>query len=291
MAPQTSAMRGRVCVVTGATDGIGRHTAEKLAAAGARVVVHGRNEARAKEAAERVASATGVERSQVGSVHADLSALEEVRGLADQIRGVCDHVDVFVLNAGVYAPHRQVSRDGYELTWAVNVLSPYALVAHTADLLVRGNRPRVVVTSSISQGGAHEKHVRHVLQDGRGDAGPRYDAHAAYALSKLSDAILAMELSDRLRGIATVNALDPGTVNTKMLLAGWGPIGIDVANADAEYYLSTSEEVEGITGKYFVNNHESRASPFAYDTEIRTSMWSLWEKQTGVSFPNLERRP
>eukprot|EP00894_Picocystis_sp_ML_P000777 jgi/Pico_ML_1/51294/g2351.t1 len=76
-----------------------------------------------------------------------------------------------------------------------------------------------------------------------------------------------------------------GTVNTKMLLAGWGPIGIDVANADAEYYLSTSEEVEGITGKYFVNNHESRASPFAYDTEIRTSMWSLWEKQTGAADP------
>uniref|UniRef100_A0A7S3XFM6 Ketoreductase domain-containing protein n=1 Tax=Picocystis salinarum TaxID=88271 RepID=A0A7S3XFM6_9CHLO len=290
MKSMASTMRGRVCVVTGATDGIGRHTAEKLAAAGARVVVHGRNEASAREAAERVANATGAERTQVSCVHADLSALEEVRGLAEQIRGVCDSVDVLVLNAGVYAPQRQVSKDGYELTWAVNVLSPYALVAHTADLLVRGDRPRVVVTSSISQGGARENHVRHVLQDARGDAGPKYDGHASYALSKLSDAILAMELSERLQGIATVNSLDPGTVNTKMLLAGWGPIGIEVNDADAELYLSTSEEVEGITGKYFVNNRESRASSLAYDPEIRASMWTLWEKQTGVSFPTLERR-
>ena len=285
-----SSMAGRVCVVTGATDGIGRHTAEKLAAAGARVVVHGRNEARAREAAERVVHATGVERTKVSCVHADLSALEQVRGLAEQIRGVCDAVDVLVLNAGVYAPQRQVSKDGYELTWAVNVLSPYALVAHAADLLVRGDRPRVVVTSSISQGGARENHVRHVLQDAHGDAGPSYDAHASYALSKLSDAILAMELSERMQGIATVNSLDPGTVNTKMLLAGWGPFGIEVNDANAEFYLCTSKEVEGVTGKYFVNNQESRASSLAYNPEIRASMWSLWERQTGVSFPSLECR-
>lgn len=135
---------------------------------------------------------------------------------------------------------------------------------------------RIVIASSISQcwdirdwGDVH-------LYERR-----RYSAHGAYSESKLLDAMLTLEMADRLQTAGlpthqiTCNCLDPGTVNTKMLLAGWGRIGMHVKDALDQTWLCTSSEVEGVSGQYFVSQCKRRASVSAYDLEERAKLWKL----------------
>ncbi|KAF8061107.1 RDH14 [Scenedesmus sp. PABB004] len=209
-------------LITGSTDGIGLHTACKLAASGATVLLHGRSAERVDRAVERVRRAAGGGAAGAGAVRgyvADLSSLGAVRQLAADVARDHDALHALALNAGVYEPQRRVSQDGYELTWAVNVLAPFLL----ASLLWRRVTGRIVTTASISAASSLDLGN---LQQERG-----YSAHGAYSASKLCNIIFARRLAALLCDAgraATSNALDPGTVNTKMLLAGWGRIGIEM---------------------------------------------------------------
>src|SRR5256885_7227983 len=196
-------MNGRICVVTGATHGIGRATARALAASGATVLVHGRDHARARAVAEDISRDTG--NPEVRFVQADFPQLAQVRRLAQQLHSLLPRLDVLINNAGMMAAAHARSADGYELTFAVNHLAPFLLTNLLLEKLKASAPARVIVVAS-------EAHRRATL-----DFGDLMNAGAsgwgAYQRSKLANVLFARELARRLAGTGvTVNALHPGLI-------------------------------------------------------------------------------
>lgn len=271
----------KTALVTGSTDGIGLVTAKNLAAKGFNVLVHGRDERRIESAVKAITKFQQ-ERSSSTSLIIPLPAQDicTVTGcekLVGEAMAKCQErnlkLQVLMNNAGVYSEDLILTPDGLELTLAVNVLAPFVITSLLLEKLLEA-KSRIVIASSVSQ--CRSIRDWEDLSYGRRN----YSAHAAYSESKLLDAMLTMEFADRLKaaGIGpdriTCNCLDPGTVNTKMLLAGWGRIGIDVEDALDETWLCTSPEVEDVSGQYFTYKTPRRASE-SYDRNERKKLWEL----------------
>ncbi|KAG7354825.1 oxidoreductase, short chain dehydrogenase/reductase family protein [Nitzschia inconspicua] len=272
-------------LVTGSTDGIGVTTAKNLAAKGYNVLIHGRSDTRIKEAAETVESFCRHHSDDPGRVvplpAADVSTVQGCEKLVSNVNSTLDNnqdlsaLTVLMNNAGVYEESFSQTTDGLETTFAVNVLAPFVITSLLLPTLLAQPKSRIVIASSISQGRSI-RDWEDVAYCKRG-----YSAHGAYSDSKLLDAMLSMEIASRLQkaGLGTdritCNCLDPGTVNTKMLLAGWGRIGIDAQDALDETFLCSSTKVEHLTGEYFVGQSPRRASSTAYDLEERDKLWTL----------------
>ncbi|GAX12233.1 hypothetical protein FisN_1Hh162 [Fistulifera solaris] len=244
----------RAVLVTGSTDGIGITTAKHLAKKGYDVLIHGRDSQRIA-AAVKVVQAFGSQGKVLPLPPADLSTVQGCRQLVQHVEQLCNKenlaLSIIMNNAGVFAEQHVLTEDGLELTFAVNVMAPFVITSLLLprllnESLTSDTASRIVIASSLSQCATirswDDLHYRH----------RSYSAHAAYSESKLLDAMLTMEFAKRLpsQGI-TCNCLDPGTVNTKMLLAGWGRIGIEVEDALDETWLCSSADVEGVTGQYF----------------------------------------
>ncbi|HZP88505.1 MAG TPA: SDR family NAD(P)-dependent oxidoreductase [Burkholderiales bacterium] len=254
-------------LVTGATDGIGRETARQLLVLGHRVLVHGRNDSKAHGTAEALAKETG---SDAAAVWGDLSRMREVVALADQIKASAPALDVLISNAGVYEQRRLLTTDGFELTMAVNHFAPFLLVHHLLDALERAPVARVVVVASMVHQGAQID-----LDDLTFERG--YSGYDAYATSKLANVLFTRELARRLRAkgdAITANALHPGVISTKLLHRGFGAGGAPVGKgAKTSVYLALSDEVQGVTGKYFVDCRETKPSRLALDDTLAEALW------------------
>ena len=270
-------MSGRTVLVTGSTDGIGRETAERLAALGAEVLVHGRDRRRgaAALAAVRAASPSGS-----GALYlADLSTVAGTRAFAGQVRRDHPVVDVLLANAGVYAAQRKLTPDGIELTFAVNVVAPIVLADELLPALRAAAPARVVVVSSASHwtGAMHWDDLQFSAPDA-------YDGLVAYDQSKLAIALLTFDLSRRLEG-AGVSAvcLDPGDVDTKLLREGWPELpGVSIADGAAtSVYLASSPEADGLSGVYFEDGRETRPLEAALDRDAQRRIWAEVERLAG----------
>lgn len=267
----------KVLLLTGATDGIGRHTVRLLArdqGAAFRLLIHGRDASRL--AATRDSLLAESPWAQVETLCHDLSSFAGTRALADDVLTRTDRLDVLIQNAGVFMPERQLSTDGLEMTFTVNVAAPFILLDKLYPVLQNTEQSRVLMVSSISQ------------SDGRFDlnapVATDYDCYTAYGTSKLYMAMLAMELSSRVSAEdVVVLSCDPGTVNTKMLLAGWGRCGIPVDQADDEYNLIRNYDASK-HGKYFVHCRERSYVSDVYDASKRSQLWSELERLTDTSF-------
>lgn len=283
-----SAMDGRVCLVTGATSGIGVETAVGLARMGATVVVHGRTSERAEAAANGVRRRAGG--ASVAAVAADLSSLHAVRGLADQVRSRFPGLRVLVNNAGVVSASRQLTADGYELTFAVNHLAPFLLTNLLLDTLAPSNpgngQARVVTVAS-------EAH-RPATIDFTNLQGERsYNGINAYNTSKLCNILFTMELARRVDDRAiTANCLHPGVIlSTGLWDAGWflriptmvlAPFFRNAQRgAQTSIYLASAPEVEKTSGAYFSDSRLARASNAAFDAESARRLWEVSEQLTG----------
>ena len=245
-------------LITGATDGLGRHVARDLAARGWTVLVHGRS-------AERAADVIPGARTYI----ADLSSLAEVRRLADEVLASESSLDVLVNNAGIGSAAgagRQESADGYELTFAVNYLSHFLLTQRLLGLV----RERIVNVASAGQQAIDFDDVQ--LEHG-------WSGTRAYCQSKLAQIMFTFSLAQRLPGVS-VNALHPATyMHTKMVLQARGSSLSTVEEGALATERLILEDVG--TGKYFNGQREARADPQAYDADARERLWELSERLVG----------
>ncbi|HEX7241050.1 MAG TPA: SDR family oxidoreductase [Longimicrobiaceae bacterium] len=281
MAEQAGGMDGRVCVVTGATTGIGLATALGLARLGARVGIVGRNRERAEAARAAVAREAGPER--VDLFLADLSSQAEVRRLAGELRARYGRLDVLVNNAAAYTRRRALTVDGIETQLAVNHLAPFLLTRLLLDPLRAGAPSRVVTVSSEAHRGAR-------LDWGDLQGERMYNGVRAYARSKLANLLFTRELARRTAGTGvTANAAHPGVVGTELLFGGWAPLRLlkpflrtPEKGADTSVWLAASPEVEGVSGAYFRDRREIRPSEAALDDSAAARLWKASEELTGV---------
>jgi NAD(P)-dependent dehydrogenase (short-subunit alcohol dehydrogenase family) len=253
-------------LITGATDGLGRAVARDLAAEGWTILVHGRSRERAEQTLAEVPGG----RAYI----ADLGSLAEVRRLADEVLAAEPELDVLVNNAGIGSADgegRQLSADGYELTFAVNYLSHFLLTNRLLELLERSAPARIVNVASAGQIALDFDD----LQLERDWSGWR-----AYSQSKLAQILFTFSLAERLEGTGvTVNALHPATyMHTKMVLAARGSSLSTVAEGAAATERLITQDVG--TGRYFNGQGEARADPQAYDPAARERLWELSERLT-----------
>jgi NAD(P)-dependent dehydrogenase (short-subunit alcohol dehydrogenase family) len=271
-------MDGKTVLITGSTDGVGRYVAAKLSVSGARVLIHGRDKARAKALIEEIKQAGGGEPT---FYQADLSSLADVRRLAQAVLADHTRLDVFVSNAGIGSqnegPARQTSQDGYELRFAVNYLSGF-LLAHLLLPLLRASAPsRIVNVASLGQ---HPIDFDDVMIT-RGYSGGR-----AYAQSKLAQIMFTIDLARELVGSGvTVNSLHPATyMNTTMVRAGGvTPVSTVEQGGEAILHLVSGDDVTGKTGLFFNGMNQAQANPQAYDEAARKRLRALSLELTGLA--------
>lgn len=266
------ALFGKVAFVTGSTDGIGRHTATRLAGQGATVLVHGRS---AERVDKTVAAVKQVSKNpNVTGFVGDLASIDAVHQLGYNVRDRFPELHILVNNAGVYEPAHKTSIDGFEMTMAVNVFAPFLLTS----LLLGSVKEKIINVSSISA--ASHIDFKNLNQE-RG-----YSAHDAYSTSKLCNIMFTMKLARIMQSAGVkVNCLDPGTVNTKMLLAGWGRIGIPVSQADNTFRLATDPLVADATGAYFVGHRQTRPPNIALNPRAQEQLWHIMRESTGAHYP------
>ena len=277
-------MNGQVVVVTGANAGIGRATARALAAMGAKVLACGRDRGRLDEAIASIRAE--VPGAEVTPLVADLSSVNEVRGLAEQIRAHTDRLDVLINNAGVGVDRRQETVDGLELTFAVNHLAPFVLTTELLDLLESSAPARVITVSSENHVGAKTLDLED-LQSRK-----RFAWQDVYARSKLCNVLFTRELARRLAETGvTANCLHPGVIATEFGAGGdlrglnawmfrvlkWFLPGPE-RGARTSVYLASSPEVAETTGRYFADCKPKEPSPLAADDELAAALWRESER-------------
>jgi NAD(P)-dependent dehydrogenase (short-subunit alcohol dehydrogenase family) len=263
-----SALDGKVILVTGATDGLGRALSAELAGSGATVLVHGRD-------AGRIADTVAEIGGQARPYQADFADLAQVGALADQVLAAEPRLDVLVSNAGIGTdvpggPARQESADGYELRFAVNYLAGFALTERLLPLLRRSSPARVVNVSSLGQQAIDFDDVMLT----RGYSGTR-----AYCQSKLAQILATIDLAERLDGTGvTVNALHPATfMPTKIVPA---PISSVADGVAATMHLIAGDDVG--TGRFYNGLRLGHPDPQADDAAARRRLRELSERLTGV---------
>jgi retinol dehydrogenase 12 len=282
-------MKGMICVVTGATSGIGRETARLLAARGARVIGIGRDAVRCSQTARDLAVETG---GLVEFETADLASQADIRALAARCAARLPRIDVLVNNAGTFTFSRRESPDGVELQMAVNWLAPYMLTGLLFPLLAAAKEARVVTLSSGSHftGRIRWKDVQ--IRHG-------YHGLKAYDATKLATLLFSYELARRAGTGSTIStyAVDPGLVKTDIGLKGNGGLvrglwkirtrgGIPPAQAAASVVVCAADEAtRGKTGLYWKEGRPLRSSARSYDEGDAWRLWELGEELCGVRYP------
>ncbi len=256
--------------ITGATDGLGRALAHRLAADGANLILHGRDAGQLELTADDIGTAHGVDRPR--TVRADLAELAQVRKLARDVQDATDRLDVFVSNAGIGGGmpdgrDRRTSADGYELRFAVNYMAGFLLTLELLPLLRRSAPARIVNVASLGQDAIDFDDI--MITHG-------YSGTRAYGQSKLAQIMSGFELAGRVPAAEiTVNSLHPATyMPTKMVLE---EIGQHVDSIDtgvnATRRLVSDPALAGVTGRFFDRTREARAEAQAYDAGARAELW------------------
>src|SRR5215212_3265738 len=284
------AMGEKVCLITGATSGIGKATAMGLASMGASVVMVGRDRGRGEAALAEINEQSA--NASVDLMLADLSSQDEIHGLADNFKEAYPRLDVLVNNAGVFRSRRITTADGMEMTFAVNHLAYFLLTDLLLDVLKASAPSRIVnVASGEQRNGTID------FDDLQGEKG--YKGAKAYSQSKLATVLFTYELARRLEGTGiTANCLHPGVVGTNLGSGVSGIFGFMVRaltplmkspqkGAETSIYLASSPEVEGLSGRYFVKKDEARSSDVSYDERIASRLWEVSTELTSLPAYNL----
>jgi NAD(P)-dependent dehydrogenase (short-subunit alcohol dehydrogenase family) len=274
----------QVAVVTGASSGIGLHTALGLARAGMRVVMIGRDGARTEQARRWVTERSGSDR--VDMALADFSRLAEVRRLADELLAGHDRLDVLINNAGLLSPHYRLSADGFELTFAVNHLAPFLLTALLLDRLKASAPARIITVAS-------EAHRRNRLDVAHITRPPDWTMMRAYGRSKLCNVLFTRGLASRLEPDQVVaTCLHPGMVATAigqrggLVELGWRlakPFMISPeGGAETPVFLATVPDPKQFHGGYVIRKTLAQPDPAALDSDLARRLWDESARLVGL---------
>lgn len=277
-------MKDKVCLITGATSGIGKAAAKELAAMGAEIIVAGRNQEKAERTVQWIQSET--ENDTVHYLLADFSDLQQVRTLAGAIKERYSRLDVLINNAGAFFNTRRETPYGIEMTLLVNHLASFLLTNLLLETLQHSTSARIInVASDAQQYGTMDFDDLGFQRS--------YSGMKAYARSKLANILFTYELARRLAGKeVTVNALHPGHVATDIWRTNFEFIGsllkwlmclfalTSEQGADNSIFLATSPDVAGITGSYFVKREAVQSSPLSYDVGVAQTLWKVSEDLT-----------
>ena len=272
-------MSGKICLITGGSDGIGYAASRELARMDARVVIVGRNSAKTEAAVQQIVADT--DNPAVEYLLADLSSQRDVRRVAAEAIELVPHLDVLLNNAGAIFLSDRRSAEGIEMTFALNHLSYFLLTGLLLEHLRKAPRARIINVSSR----AHESPGKFRLEDLPKPSSNR--GYPAYKHSKLCNILFTYELARRLEGEnITVNALHPGLVRTNIarnngLLGRVVNFFIGVRGitpdkgAETPVYLAVSPEVESVSGKFFVDCRSVPSSSISYDAELAARLWDI----------------
>lgn len=286
MMTREKSLQGKVCLVTGATSGIGKITALELARQGGTVVVVSRSTRKCRETVHTIQQQTGNE--QVSYLAADLSSQKEIRKLAGDFQTNFHQLDVLVNNAGGLFWERKESVDGIEMTFALNHLNYFLLTNLLLDTLKASEPARIINVSS----GAHRGQK---LALDNLELKENYSPMKAYGRSKLANLYFTYELARRLTDSGvTANALHPGLVSTNFAREGksWLRFIMPLVQvfakspqegAETSIYLAASPQVDGISGKYFQDKEMVSSSAISYDQETAERLWEISAEMTGIN--------
>jgi|SRR5581483_4051086 len=274
-------MRGKVCLVTGASSGIGKATAAALATQGATVVMICRDQKKGEAVRSEIQESSG--NDSIALLLADLSSQASIYHLAKQCQDRYPQIHVLVNNAGVALTQRSVTIDGIETTFAVNVLAPFLLSNLLLDQLKAGAPARIINVASAIQRPLNFEDLQHEKH---------YNGRQMYGQTKSALILLSYELARRLQGTGvTANCLHPGVVSTDLArdvsLAARLFLRLFASSpekgAATSIYLASSPDVEGVTGKYFSRSREVRSSQGTYDEAASLRFWDICVQLTGAS--------
>jgi len=269
-----------ICVITGATSGIGKAAALALAKQGYGLILVGRNQEKTARVGDEISRKTG--NRNVVCETSDLSVLREVRQLAARIRTSRVEVDVLVNNAGARFLKHQVTGEGIELTLATNHLGHFLLTLSLIDVLKHNGRARIINVSSGTHYGASGV-IENILSP------EAFDGRTQYANSKLANVLFTYALAEKLSKTGvTVNAVDPGGVATnfarnngliqwlkhRAYYLGKRQLLTPAQGAETLVYLASSADVAGITGKYFMFKEQRKSSAISYEKTIQDKLWA-----------------
>jgi NAD(P)-dependent dehydrogenase (short-subunit alcohol dehydrogenase family) len=271
-------MNGKVCLVTGATDGIGKVSARVLAELGAKVIIVGRNPEKSAIVLAELKSISGNE--NIDLLMADLAVMQEVRDLAEQVISRYDRIDVLLNNAGGYFTKHEITSDGLEMTFSLNHMSYFLLTNKLMELLKYSAPARIVNVSSDAHYGVDME-----FENLNGEQ--EYKAWKAYQKSKLANVLFTYELLEKVPEDITVNCLHPGFVATNFGHNNGGFIGpvlkiaqrISAINpeegAETSIFLCSSPEVKGVTGKYFFKCKPKTSSQESRNKDTGKRLWQI----------------
>ena len=286
-------MKNPTCLITGATEGVGKVTALELAKKGFTVVVAARNANKAEALKKEIETSTG--NTSCDSIVADLGSLGQVRQLAETFRRRYSTLDVLINNAGVFLPTRTETEDGYEMMFQVNYLSPFLLTNLLLEELQKSEQGRIInLSSSVYAIGKFDPDN---LQSEK-----HFSVLGTYAATKLFVLMFTEELARRLKATSvTANAVHPGIVRTRMMLQAPGalrlvsylslPFSISpVTGARTSVYLASSPEVKGISGQYFTKSRRAVVKNKFDTVENRALLWDLSLNAAGGGAATAARR-
>jgi len=272
-------MINKTIIVTGATDGIGLEAATKIAALGNRVGLVGRNPEKGAKAIERIASLT--RNDKLDFFQADLSLVSEIHKLSHEIKSKYSKLNVLLNNAGGASKNKIITSEGLEKTFATNQMNYFTLTTNLMDMLSASEGSRVVNVASNA-------HIGTTIDFDNINAEKGYSAWKAYCVSKLMNIMFTYRLAE-MQDKVTVNTLHPGFVDTNIggnegsviksiVKFGSKLFARTVENgADSSIYLSTSDEVNDVSGKYFFKCRQIKSSKASYDKEQWNQVWNLCE--------------
>jgi NAD(P)-dependent dehydrogenase (short-subunit alcohol dehydrogenase family) len=281
-------MEKKVAIITGATGGMGAVTAEAIAKQGFVTILVGRSRQKGLEVLEVIKKKT--QNPDVFFMLTDLSSQQSIRELVIVFKSKYNRLDLLVNNVGAVFSKRITTVDGIEMTFALNHLSYFLLTNLLLDILKSSNPGRIVNISSATHSGVKEKNI----EDWQGQK--KYSMIQAYHRSKLANLLFTYELDRRLKGSGvTVNAVKPGFTKSELGKNAGGFISIILRlmsvlmtksteeGAETAIYLSTSNEVDGISGKYYDKKNQITSSKSSYDTKLALQLWNLSEKLTKLN--------